>query len=170
MKEEIVKIQNELIFLGRKIGAPESLLFIRTGPGTDGEKFLIFEDGKFICARDERGCQIFRRETFSSDEVLHWILDGIISRIITDSEDFREINDVNCGRKKFLMERINLMERLSPVWGKKAREESDEELKMLDSVIAAKKTKSDTASVMERLHSWLVAKGLLPRRGSGSKR
>ncbi len=56
------------------------------------------------------------------------------------------------------------MERLSPVWGKKAREESDEELRMLDSVIAAKKTKSDTASVMEKLHAWLVAKGLLPRR------
>ncbi|WP_082061885.1 Imm63 family immunity protein [Xanthomonas sp. GPE 39] len=164
MNEEILKIQNELFSLGRRIDAPEKLLVIRKLPSSDANPFLIFENGKFVYECVERNYQVFRKETSSSDDVLYWIFDGIISDMIADSEDFNKIEDVDIGRMDFILRRINLMERLSPVWGKKAREESDEELRMLDSVIAAKKTKSDTASVMEKLHAWLVAKGLLPRR------
>ncbi|WP_080933373.1 Imm63 family immunity protein [Xanthomonas albilineans] len=170
MKEEISNIQDAVISLGKKICAPDNLLIVRSVPYSDATPFLLFEDGKFVYSSIERNYQIFRRETSSSDEVLHWIFDEIISTIITESEDFRVIDDVNEGRKKFILERINLMERLNPIWGKMAREESSAELEILDSAIAASKKKSDAASVMEKLHVWLVEKRLLPRCGSGSKR
>jgi len=125
MLPSIKEIQEMVTQLGEVIDAPSFLLFVSPEPVGDGTPHLEVVNDKFNYVVTERNVEFSRRATSSVDELLYWIMKGVVSKMAMEFE----LNNRVVGqdfRRLYFSKMIDLLGRLSPSWRGKVKEEIEE--------------------------------------------
>jgi hypothetical protein len=122
MLPSIEEIQQIVTQLGRVIDAPSFLLFVSPEPVGDGTPHLEVVNGKFDYVVTERGVEFSRKTTESVDELLYWIMKGVVSKMAMEFELNNRVHGQD-SRRLYFSTMIDLLGRLRPSWRGKIKEE-----------------------------------------------
>ncbi|KLU16137.1 MULTISPECIES: Imm63 family immunity protein [Xenorhabdus] len=127
MLHSIDEIQKKINELGAKIGIHYRDLHIFAESPGDGRPHITLDNDQYnyVCA--ERGVEFSRKVTSSLDELLYWIMSSFVREVAYQYELDHRIENRDGRRIAFPMV-IELMGKLQPAWGLKAKSEIDETL------------------------------------------
>ena len=122
MNSVIEEIQGAIYLLGERIGAPRSLLVIKSSSPEDGSPHVEIKSGEFNYVCSERGFEIYGRRTVYLDELLYWIISGVAFKLASDYELTNRIVGVD-SRRLLFSKYVSILGRISKEWEKKASDE-----------------------------------------------
>jgi hypothetical protein len=124
MMPSIEAIQDAVYSLGDRVGAPRSLLIVRSSSPEDGSPHIeIKSDGfNYVCL--ERGYEIYRKHTESIDELLYWIMSGVAFRLASDYELAHRVAGKD-PRRLLFSKYISLVGQMSSDWVERVVAEVD---------------------------------------------
>ncbi|MCL6690862.1 immunity 63 family protein [Pseudomonas sp. R3.Fl] len=115
--------------LGKKVGAPRSLLLVRGNSPEDGSPHVEINSNGFEYVCSERGCEIYRKHTDIVEELLYWIMSGVVFRLASDYELANRVEGVDF-RRLYFSKYISIFGEISGEWKERA---SNEVLEILES-------------------------------------
>ncbi|WP_239065515.1 Imm63 family immunity protein [Pseudomonas fluorescens] len=122
MSSVIEEIQKAIYSLGERIGAPRSLLIVKSSSPEDGSPHVEVKSDEFNYVCSERGFEIYRRRTASLDELLYWIVSGVAFKLASDYELANRVVGVD-SRRLLFSQYVSILGRISDEWKKRASDE-----------------------------------------------
>lgn len=122
MKSVIEEIQEAIYSAGEKIGAPRSILVVKTSSPENGSPHVEVKSDGFYYVCSERCFEIFRKHTASFDELVYWIVSDVASKLASDYELANRRVGVDSRRLLFL-QYVSILGRISEAWERKASDE-----------------------------------------------
>lgn len=90
-------------------------------PSHDGNPHVEKAGEHFDYVVTERGRELVRRRTADPDELLYWLIADVVNDQAAKYEQQNHVPGQDFRRVKF-RKVIEIMERLNPVWGRRARD------------------------------------------------
>ncbi|RMN40248.1 Immunity protein 63 [Pseudomonas syringae] len=122
MKSVTEEIQEAVYSVGEKIGAPRSILVVKTSSPENGSPHVEVKSDGFDYVCSERCFEIFRKHTTSFDELLYWFISDVASKLASDYELANRRVGVDSRRLLFL-QYVSILGRISEEWERKAADE-----------------------------------------------
>lgn len=127
MMLDISNLQKKVDALVLIIDAGSKPLVLHSTPVGDGTPYISFEDDKYNYIYSERGCELSRKVTESESEVLYWIMYDFVHEIAVQYELTNRISGKD-SRRIYFPKIIELMSKMSDVWGVEAKKHLDRTL------------------------------------------
>lgn len=121
--EDISVIQNEVFRLGAKVNVPHNELIIITKPSAYGKPYLHISQDSYEYIYSERGYEFSRKSTKDLDELLYWIIYPAVHQMAVEYELIHRVDDYEDCRKIIFPKLIEYLEKINPLWAKKAEKE-----------------------------------------------
>ena len=124
---DVRMIERRAKALAAQLGVSEDYLTALSETREDGSPHIEVSDAYYFIVR-ERGIELRRRRTADLDELLCWILEGIVSSLSWDFE-LRQRRAGEDSRRQGFVKQVELLRKLSPAWVERQERHHEEILK-----------------------------------------
>ena len=127
-RNPLIEIQNKIIELGKRINAPQDLLYMPTKTDHFATPHVELKKDTYHLIAIEKGHETFHKQTKDINILLYWFLgDYVTSQMATKYELNHRISNQDF-RRIYFSRHIELLEILNPLWAQWKKKELDEVL------------------------------------------
>lgn len=124
----IEMLRSELKRYGAMISAPRSMLKVLTGPQATGGPYVNEHNGVYVYRVAEKGVVFEERRTHDPDEVLFWLMQGIVFQMACQYELNNRVGGTD-PRYVIFQREIELFSKMKPEWAERQRRKIKEVLR-----------------------------------------